>query len=334
MFVIMTISKTLPLPFLFVVAMLFSCNGKKKENDFGIGKHKPNSLIRNHLLFSSFDEAYSFPIWFDDSIVISKKIASITRNIFPESVDLKRLDSGRVVPAQTFHYFFGKNGQVKKVVHLNYFDHKLIGKSTYEYSPTNIHNGYAKAKRKTEFTFNTLPSKPNDAKSNPLMKRVSQAEKKDEYFLKFKGINHDEHLFIVPSIKNWGSFRIHQKLKPGSNDQIIIGSAYMPKKKYSVSNTVREKDVQKFEYEKGLIRRIENDKTPFVSTRSFQYDRRGYCISYVDSLFSDGAFLSRTVSKFSNNMFFNPKEIAHRKENAEGEEVFTFFETFEYEYKK
>ncbi len=330
----MTISKFLYFTLLFGLLFLVSCSDKEKENDFGIGKYRPNSMIRNHLLFSSFDEAYSFPIWFDDSIIAAKKIASITRNIFPESVDLKRLDSGRVVPAETFHYYFRKDGQIEKVVHLAYFDHKLIGKSTYVYSATNSENGYANAKRTTEFTFNSLPENVKTEKKNPLLKQVSMPQEKNEAYLKFKGLSENEHLFIVSNSKKWGPFRIHQKLKPGPKDQIIIGSAYMPLKKYSVTNTVREKDVQQFAYEKGLIRRITKADEPFVTTRNFQYDRRGYCISFVDSLFSDKEFLSRTVAKFENNMNFSPKEITHRKENFEGEEVFTYFETFEYEYRK
>ncbi len=330
----MTLSKFLPISFLFVAAILLSCSDKEKENDFGIGKNRPNSLIRNHLLFSSFDQAFSFPVWFDDSVIVANEILSITRNVFPESVDLKRLDSGRVVPAETFHYFFRKNGQIEKVVHLAYFDYKLIGKSTYRYSQFDIDNGFAKVKRQTEFTFNSLPNASDKSGQSQLYRKINHPKEKDAPYLKYKSDYDGDHLFIVPNKKFWGPFRIHQKLKPGPSDQIILGSAYLPLKKYSVTNTVRENNVQKFYYQKELIKRIDEDDSPFRSTRSFQYDRRGYCISYIDSLFSENDFLSRTVSKFTNNMFFSPLEIAHRKENFDGEEVFTYFETFEYEYRK
>lgn len=318
---------------LFSVLFLLSCSGRKKETDFGIGKNRPNSLIRNQLLFSSFEKEFSFPIWFDDSIIAAKKIERITRNIYPETVHVKELDSGRVVPTASYQYFFKKNGQIEKVIYSTYFDYKMIGQSTYKYGWVNDENGFAKTKKETEYTFNGSPK--NTQKTNSEQYVLTQElEEDDNRYLKFENLNSKENLFILPNTKKWSSFRLHKELKPTSKDILLVGSAYKPLKRYKLKNTIQEFDVQEFIYEKELIRRIKQKDYPFSNTRDFQYDRRGYVISYIDSLFSDEEFLSRTVSKFSNNMFFCPDQIQHRKENTLNEIVYTYYETFQYEYRK
>jgi hypothetical protein len=323
---------SLPIAILSVL-FLFSCSGRKKETDFGVGKHRPNSLIRNQLLFSSFDQEFSFPIWFDDSIVAAKKIEQIIRNIYPESSELKPQDSVRVVPAESFHYYFKKNGQIEKVIHKTYFDYKLIGQSTYRYSWINIENGFSKTKKETEYSFDGTSKKPSKSNVDQYVLTQVLDENSDSY-LKFEKFSTNENLFILPNKKRWGSFRLHKQLKPTSKDILLVGSAYKPLEKYKLKNTIHKFDVQEFIYEKDLIRRIIEENKPFLKTRDFQYDRRGYVISYIDSLFSDKEFLSRTVSKFTNNMLFCPQNIEHRKENLLNEVVFKFYETFEYEYRK
>lgn len=316
------------------LTLLFACTPQKKENDFGIGKNRPKSIINNHLLFSTFDKEFSFPIWFDDSLIAVNEIQHITRNIFPASSDLKRIDSGRVVPAETFHYYFKKNGQVKKVVHQNYFDYKLIGESVYTYDETELSSGFAPTKKETNLTFSSLPKKKISGAGQLLYVPVKKRSDPKHEMLQFRNTSANLELFILPQKKHWGPFKIHKELAPTPKDFILIGTAYHPLKKYHVKNTVQEMNVQNFTYEKKRIKQIRHNNSPFVQTRSFQYDRRGYVISYIDSLFSDDEFLSRTVSTFSNNMLFSPDQITHRQEKPSGEIVYVYFETFTYDGRK
>jgi hypothetical protein len=318
------------LAFLF----LLSCSNDKKETDFGIGLHTPNSVIRNHLLFSSFDKDFSFPIWFDDSLIQAKKISHVVRNIFPQSSELERLDSGRVVPAETYHYFFRTDGSVEKVIHFTYFDNKMIGKSTYHYGLLNNLLGFAPTQLDTDFPFDSEIGDSRAKKSKGSKKVILDHVKTEEKYASFKNSSTNERLFLLPDAKYWGPMRVNQKLKPNPEDKIIKGTSYMPLKKYQVKNTIEEFSVEKFTYKKNLIQKIETNKSPFQTKRHFQYDRRGYCISFIDSTNTDGRYLSRTVSQFTNNMDFSPIKIVHKKYNGLGEEAYTFFETFEYEYRK
>lgn len=314
--------------------LMLSCVSEEKENDFGIGKNAPNSLIRNHLLFSSLEKEFSFPIWFHDSLIAANKIKHITRNIFPQTEEMERLDSGRVVPAETYHYFFRANGSVEKVIHFTYFDHKLIGKSTYRYAQMNGTYGFSAPQLETDFPFdseiNSTEKMAKPSSSRPLSSLIKATKK----YALFKNAVSKEQLFVLPDEKYWGPLKIENELHPAPTDKLLIGTAFLPLKKYQVKNTVEESAVQKWTYEKGLIKRIESSEYPFQTNRTFQYDRRGYCISFIDSTFTDGTFLSRTVSRFSNNMLFTPVQIRHKKFNAAGEEAYTFYETFDYEYRK
>ncbi len=318
------------LTFLF----LLSCKEDKKENDFGIGNHAPNSIIRNHLLFSDFDKEFSFPLWFNDSLISAKNIFHVTRNIFPQSAEMERLDSDRVVPAETFHYFFRKNGTVEKVIHFTYFDNKLIGKSTYRYGAFQAIIGFAPAQLETDFPFDSEINDPKDLTKKSITKPIIEHVKTVEKYAVYKNPQTQDKIFVLPDAKYWGAIKIHKELKPSPTDKIIKGTYYMPLKKYHVKNTVQEFSVENFTYQKNLIHEIEMTNSPFQNKRSFQYDRRGYCISYIDSSRTNGTYLSRTVSRFTNNMDFSPIQIVHKKYNVQGEEAYTFFETFEYEYRK
>ena len=306
--------------------ILSSCGEKNKVNDFGIGKHLPNSIINNQLLFSSFEEEYSFPIWFNDSLIRENQIVKITRKIYPLGQQIDISDSIFFLPVKTVSYMFDKNGRVSALEVILTRDNQEISKVHLKYGSLDDKIGYAPYKIVKNEGFHSKNEKISDLPSYDVQKVT---DKYIQLVLK----KSKENLFVINDDNGWGAFRITKKLHPAANDKLVLGTMYHPLKSYSVENTIKESNVQIFEYQKDLISEITTIDYPFQSKRSFQYDRRGYCTSFVDSMFSDEEFLSRTISKFTNNMHFSPTKIVHEKANMKGESSFHYLELFEYEYR-
>ncbi len=314
------------LSMLFTSIFLASCGDKSKVNDFGIGIHRPNSIIDNQLMFSSFEEEYSFPNWFNDSLILEKKIAKIIRKIYPLGRKIKESDSLSVLPIKTVTYQFDKKGKISFVEIILTRDNQVISTLQLKYGSLNEKIGYAPFTIVKNDGFHTKKEESTEIPMYEVKKLTG------DYF-QFALKKRAEQLFVMNENKNWGPFRINKKLHPAEEDRLVLGSMFRPLKSYSVENTNQESKVEKFEYRKDLITEITSVDYPFQSKRSFQYDRRGYCTSYIDSLFSEEEFLSRTISKFTNNMQFSPTQIAHVKESMNGESSFHFLEVFEYEYR-
>lgn len=283
-------------------------------------------MINNQLLFSSFEEEYSFPNWFNDSLILEKKIAKIIRKIYPLGLQIDQSDSLSIRPIKTVTYQFDKKGKISFVEIVLTRDNQVISTVQLKYGSLNEKIGYASFTIVKNDGFQT---KKEESTEIPMY----EVKKLSVDYIQFTLKKRAGQLFVINENKNWGPFRINKKLHPAAEDVLILGSMFRPLKSYSVENTNQESNVENFEYKKDLISEITSIDYPFQSKRSFQYDRRGYCTSYIDSLFSEKEFLSRTISKYTNNMQFSPTQIAHVKENMKGESSFHFLEVFAYEYR-
>jgi|TARA_R110000737_G_scaffold17130_1_gene34585 hypothetical protein len=320
----------------FLIALLFgsalfSCNGEVKRKLFNIKKTYPPSLIRNHLLFSDLSNEYSFPIWFSDSLIALNKISKITRIIYPKSLtEASQGDSTAVVPSETVEYLFLTNGSIEKIVRAFYFDDRKI--SEFEFIYTNEKgdkgkDGFAKVRYNQDSQIN------NKYTVSDVYTLYDRKKQQDRY-IEFENRITGDYLYFIPEKKNWGPVDIDRTIRPNPQDILVLGNSLTPNKIYQVRNKVNETNVVEFEYMKGSIKNIRTNDYPFHSKRSFTYDKRGYCIGFIDSTFSENSFLTRTISDFENNMFFSPTKIYHRKENSEGKLTLINSEEFVYEFRK
>lgn len=312
--------------------VLGSCTEVENPKFF---KHKnnPPSLIRNHLLFSSRATEYSFPIWFNDSLIRENKIARIKRIIYQKN--LMKITLGESLPntpSETIEYLFSKTGFLKTVNHTFYFDNHKISEFEFSYTKSPNKIGFSNVKLldkmqsiDTLFHLNQFGGE-QFSRYEPI--------KFFDHFATFKNIVVDELLHVVFSQNYWRPLTIDRKMNPNPNDLILLGNLFHPEKIYQVENKVTETYVELFNYRKGNIQNIKSWEYPFRSSRSFVYDKRGYCIGFIDSTYSENSFLTRTISDFENNMFFSPTKIYHRKENSVGKLTLINSEEFVYEFRK
>jgi hypothetical protein len=124
--------------------------------------------------------------------------------------------------------------------------------------------------------------------------------------------------------KFWGPLSVDSILSPTPKDVIVLGSPYFPSKIYRVQNKVNEMDVQSFVYWKNSktkqktrnknIQTLIRQEYPFEFKRTILTDKQGKCGEYIDSTFSEGKFLTRTLSEIHFNTKNLPVKIIHKKQ--------------------
>jgi hypothetical protein len=320
---------------LLLCLLILSCGGEGKRKLFNLRKSYPPSLIRNHLLFSDLSNEYSFPIWFHDSLVELNKISKVTRLIYPKRLtEASRGDSILNVPSETIEYFFRTDGTIENIKRSFYFDDRKISEFDFLYpKPPNKH-GFAQVKVVKNNLSKAKSTTSETANFTEVNFKLYDEKKVENQFIEFENRNTGDFLYVIPKKEFWGALNIDRYIRPNPNDVLILGDLGAPKKIYQVENKVNETNVVEYSYKKGSIKTIQTNNYPFHTTRFFTYDKRGYCIGYIDSTFSDNSFLTRTISNFENNMSFSPTKIYHRKENSENKLTLINYEEFVYEYRK
>lgn len=318
--------------FLFV---LFSCQEDRKTKLFGLKKSNPPTLIYNHLLFSDFANEFSFPIWFNDSLIQLHKIEKITRNIYPKSLTSSdTYDSLYQVPSEIVIYEFDKLGQVRKVSHIFYFDDRKISQFEYVYPYAANKIGFASVRLDSMVVFkDNIPVPLNTSRDLEIFALYNSVKSEKGYSI-FTDRMTGDFLYCLLDKKLISPLEIDRQFKPNPRDIILIGSPKKPEKVYHVENKINETKVKKFTYKKGKIDNIRSNSYPFHTMRNFSYDKNGYCIGYIDSTFSESNYLTRTITDFENNRISSPRKIFHKKENSEGKMSLINFEEFTYEYRK
>jgi hypothetical protein len=87
--------------------------------------------------------------------------------------------------------------------------------------------------------------------------------------------------------------------------------------------------VKLFSYQKKHKKVLKNwlkKEYPFDHKRDFLYSKKGICLGYIDSTFSDDIFVTRNINKKN-----EPIRIIHRKENTSNAAELFSLELFEYE---
>jgi hypothetical protein len=266
-------------------------------------------------MFTEAEQNVSFPVWFNDSIVSKNKISKITRRFYVIEKDENEEDTKQeaMMPREKKEYFFGKSGQLERLNVLYFYDEQKIGNVSFVYQGNKDKYGFS----------DQLDEQEEDDDLNfyhAIHKKVKVTDK----FLAFQQVQTGDYLFYMLNRKFWGPLSVDSILRPTPKDVIVLGNPYFPSKIYRVQNKVNEMDVQNFVYwsntktkHKTNNKRIQmliRQEYPFEYKRTILADKKGNCVAYIDSTFSQGKFLTRTLSEIHANTKNLPIKIVHKKQ--------------------
>ena len=306
--------------------LLFSCKNEQegkddlKENKAGL------SVFNMGSMFSESENWLSFPVWFNDSVLKMNGIKEIRRRVYHISInDLEDSDDIEDIPRETRVYHFDRQGTIKSVEIAYLFDDQEIGRVAYVFTPTDIPNYFSvKTIVGEQVNYDGL-IRELPFKQHNLISR----SKKGMTFVEMETGN---HLHIMTDPKYFGPLSVDSIFNPHPEDLIVLGRPAKMKKKYNVVNKVHESNVNLFTYTRdGFPMMIERSEFPFDNKRSVTYDQNSRCVGYIDSTFSESAFLTAITSEFKLNEQGLPVKQNRFKESGKRKTRIAF-EEYEYDF--
>ncbi len=292
------------------------------------------SLIEFGILFTDDENNVSFPRWFNDSLIRRYNISQIERKHFHNIEDLESPENRRLVPREVKKYSFSSNGLLQNLIIKQYYDGKEISRFEFNYEENRDFFGYQ------ELTFRHYFQKEiqddNDeeySNSEEIAYKIYSKAQLNPSYRSYQEIETGDYLFLVNNPKNYGALAIDSMLNPNPKDEIVLNSITSPLKRYQVTNINKESAVRIFEYhpnESRQLQKITKVDYPFTQKRYFIYNKNGKCVQYVDSLYSENLFVTRTISNVYYNKKKLPYKITHRKENQYGDTLVNSLETLKY----
>lgn len=316
--------------YILILLTLLSCSDNPRVTFNSITKNQKHqtSLFNLSNMFSENENMLSFPIWFNDSIVKKNQISSIHRKIFYFGALNNNICCDSILKEEK-KYSFNKDGILAGLIINNYYDLQKISSYIIKYENKRDQFGYQSASL-TSHLFKMNTDKFNDDQyayklCNPIVSSNT--------FYAYKIQNENKHIYIIDNPLLHGALKVDSLVKPNPQDAIILGNTFYPLKKYKVKNLLKEIESHTYGYSKvnpKQIVTITRKKYPFLSKRDFIYSNNGFVDQYIDSIFSDQLFVSRTVSSIKYNESILPVKVTHQKENQMGDTLVNSLETFEY----
>jgi len=298
--------------------LLFSCN-QQGERVRLKGKQENGKpfIFRMHQFFSPAEFEVNFPLWFEDTIVSNKGIAVLKRSIYLVTGDGEEDAQLR----ESRNYFFNRKGKLDSMSVHYFFDDQTIGKVHFKWEGEPDPMGYRRL-----LSFGGT----KDFLDN------------ESAFIQFEAIRSGKNAYcyqasnyrkcFIPRRDFWGPFSVDSILKPKPEDQIVLGKARIPFKKYSVANKVHERNVQLYTYfdDGHSVRTMTRSDYPFDVKRSVIFDKDWRCIGYVDSTFSQSEFLTVTQARIFSDKRGLPVKL--NKSKGGNKSPFSIVAKEEYEY--
>lgn len=298
--------------FLFILA---ACTNSTIKAD---QKNAPESspfLFRMNTAFTDAEKFVSFPIWFNDSLIVLNNISKITRSIYFIDIDdtLEMGDLRKDIPREKREYWFHPSGQIKQLKVTYYYDDEEIGHIAYWYTSSKDKYGFATLVKSEE---NDSMHEEEDLTTEFPFRTHSKVKQTDK-FLAYQDNESGDYLFFMLNKKYWGPLSIDSILNPTPKDIVVLGSPYFPTKQYSVENKVNEKNIIQIRYDQKTkaVKTIIRQEYPFDQRRTLSYSKKGVCNGYIDSTFSGTLFLTRTITDIESDKKNKPTRVVHRKEN-------------------
>jgi hypothetical protein len=285
---------------LVVGLFLYACSGNKHEVLTKKQQHDAGECVfRMQVLFTAEEDDFSFPLWFNEKMIVEQKISAITRRIY--SLDTK--DAERQLREKR-QYCFNRNGVVRSVVIRHYFDDEEIGLLRYDYPQGLDKKGFGK------FIF------VKDTSRLDALQDVNVPEVKVAHYPIYSGAEifiyrnsstgRMRHYFPSGKIQKVDSVQV-----PKLHDEVIMGSAFKPSSRFILGKDEVKSDFTRYVYSKktGALSRILFYRGPFTTKRTIEYNAEGKCTGFVDVTFHRAKFISSFQSEFTLNGKGNPLKV-------------------------
>ncbi len=268
--------------------LIFSCKpeGQKKEAPPTIDYKE--SLINFSFFYTEYENWMSFPVWFNDSLIQKEGIESITREVFSQGIEDTSLFITEVLNHR-WVYEFNADGTVKRVDAASIYDAKIISEVLFNYRGLDRHTGYSQVM--------VSEKEMSDYENLPYVIHNKKQENKD--WVSFTEWSNQYNVFVLNNEEHWKALVIDTLIGPKPVDFIIYGGVIRPKKSYKVSNLVEENTVRNYTYQGTHLSEIERIEDPFVNRKKFEYDNNGYLTKVIDSTFSMGGFVNKSILKIN-----------------------------------
>lgn len=297
--------------------LLLSCAENKSKQKATERYIENNPTLLNFNVFDSeLEDEISFPVWFNDSLIVSNNIKKITRSYhyLEEGTDDEEIKYRKT-------YEYDKKGFLMMLSIEEFYEGTLINSISFVYKSTPDEYGY------TEVAVKKGSIDPNDH---------YQIFKKhyEENYLKYTSKDESEVKYYIFEERFWRTIAADSLLHPNEDDEMNFGRPGLINKRFKLKNKVEESEVTRIQYANNGISpsHMTRENYPFYTKRLFNYGESDKCTGYVDSLFTGDHFLNaiRTSVLYQNGVL--PATIYHRHLNISGDLIYTETEKFNYEF--
>jgi hypothetical protein len=272
-------------------------------------------------MWTDFEQHVSFPNWFNDSIIQSKQIGAIHRNIYekPASIEGTNIPDSMYLREKISYYFY-PNGHIKCFLITSFVEGEKIGTATFYYENIKDKFGYNFASLSDSFSLN-----PKLLQNHYHIDTLFQIHPD---YLNFVEKLSGNHLYVVLNNKKLDALMIDKILKPTVSDWIMQGNPRKPSSLYRLKNRVNQLQVRSFSYSQknNQFSSGVTEHFPFETRRSLLMKNNG-CFGFTDSIFSNAKFLFQNKYVFHGNDLIIPEKVIISKLNNESS---TSWETIEY----
>lgn len=268
-------------------------------------------LFRSSYFLSGDDLSFSFPVWFNDSLIRNNKVKTIVHSWYLGPIS--EGSDGALQRVRRFH--FNESGRLFEVQQLNYYENIEVENTLFRYPSERDELGFASVE-----VIDALQSEEEHEYTT-----YSKVKYKDAYAV-YKNDQTGDFLFCLLDKRFQGIVSVDSLFSPTPNDIVQYGSPATKDKRYQIENFVEEKRVKKYIYFKNAdeMRECIRDNYPFSYKTQVLTNKSGQISGYIDSTFSAGSYLNRTVSAFEYNEKRLPSKLTHQGMRVGN------FETFEY----
>lgn len=299
-----------------VATLVVACSQLKKQKAEQV--HAKPCLIHPLFFQDDISQSLNFPFWFNDSIIRSQKIATLTYTSYGSALDTDA-ENDRVeqLPKKATVFSFNRNGKLISVAQTVYSEGIIISNHTF----------HVKGSSFPYFAYIVSDEEHMGMESAvriliPLYKKKNVMQYDDE-------IN-DERFHFISNVKYHGALSVDSIAHPAQRDWVILGTPNRPVKKYKVKNKVSEKQVTTYTYWNGNYPKSTiNPEFPFTNKRTFLY-KNGLFNGYIDSTFIDEEFVTLIQTEISYDKKQLPVEVNHSKNHVGGGPFFKKTERISY----
>jgi len=296
----------------FLGIFILSCSEYRRKRGKVSTYELTPSLFKTRYFIGGDNLNYSFPIWFNDSIITQKKIKTITHRWYSGFQE----DESDASVYRLRRYSFDESGNLLQVDQQRFYENTQVENVTFQYKGAPDEMGYAELK--------TIDSLNEEA---PVEYTTYSKEVYNDRYAVYQNDNTGDFLFCMLHKKLQGIVAVDSLFGPTPEDIIQYGLPYKPYRSYQIENFVKEKNVVRYRYfPSSELAYRKSEKYPFSNKVYVTVGKDGICTGFIDSTFSAEEYLNRTVSTFSYDAENLPTKLTHNG-MREGN-----FETFEYSF--